>query len=1653
MKKTTFLISLILMVTMVFGQYHGADPQDLQKLQAEREMQKQMEEQNVPSFSLNPIKSQTKVQSQTKPYSWFNTKGNNLKNQWIHWDDGVNYDAIGTGAAADFHVAARFLPSDIADYSGYAITKVQFFPAQAAATYTIKVWQGTNPPVEVYSQLVASPTISQMNIVDLTTPVEFDASQELWVGYNVNATTGYPAGCDAGPQVAGKGNMIYWSGVWQELTALNPDLTFNWNIQAYVEMLADPAAPAAPTLLLVEPADLGVVSAEVSWTNPSLMVNGEELTELLTIELYVSGEEDPIYEDETPAIGEEDSYTFVGTEAGFYTFTVLGTNTAGNGLPASATVWLGADVPAAPSNVVLEAVSNSGYLTWDAPTIGLHGGYIDPANTVYNIVRMPGNVSVATGVAVTEYTDATVPGIGNYYYRVTAVNGEGIGGTANSNTVLLGAEGILLYETFTDVPIGQLPAGWATQGLGLTNWSVQNTALAGGTAPEVRLTWTPAFVGTSRMITYPINVDGHSALRLKLKHYLSNYAVVSNTLAIQVSFDGGTTWDNIWSNPITGSIPATNAELYIDVPPGKTNMHIGWEFQGDVYQINNWNIDNIILEPVLENDLVAVSITGNTTPTVGVESQYTIKVQNAGTVTTSDYTVKLMKEGGVLLGSTPGELIEFGEELTFVIPWTPDAADEGETYIYGTVDFAADEMVGNNQTANLVLNVQPEGVVVVTIGAGTKLLYMPYNFLYDHSLSQSLYFPDEIGMTGGVITGLQYKSTFNAPYLDRNIKIWIGETELTNLADGWVDPASLQLVFDGTVDFPEGINDIFIPLDDIYIYGGGNLVIYSSKADIEWSGSKQFFGTETPNSNRSRRAQQDNTPMDPTNPPAGAANHDFPNIQIFFSTAGLGSLEGVVTDGTDPIEGVQVSILGTMAKAFTNADGEYSFPYVLPGTYDIEFTKFGYYDLVEEDVEILEDETTTIDVEINAIPQYTVVGVVKANDDTFIEGAIITLVGYDNYNTISIEDGEFVMENVYEGTYLLTVAFDGYITYIDEEVEINELVAVGGEVDLGIIELIEIIVAPYNLEVAIGEVAGEALFTWNNIWGLESFADSFEDQTYDAWDDYVQGPGVPGEGTSAYWHIISDASAPDGNYLSFVDWGYTIDTWLVTPDIAVTEGMTLSFWWNTSYYWSVSPNNNSDLHIKISTDGGNTWTSIWTEDDFGTFNNFVWYQTTLDLSAYAGVAKIAFNLVQDDGATVSLDHINISTAKRSIGTFARSIAPNVDEKAKSSKGEITMLAPTKAFVGYNVYLDEVLLTTEPTEETEYLFTGLIPGTSYTAGVQSVYTSNVSEIVELEFYVPAVNNVNFTVSNAVTEDILEGAEVVVYLDGVEVETLVTDEEGFATLELYEGSYTYTASFDGYLAVSGSFEILAVGDTDVSVELEPYFTITFSVVDEDAEPILDAVVTFAGVASPAGTYVFERIRGTYSYSISKTGYVTATGSVTVVDDDVEVDVVLDWVRYNVTFNVKNTASNPIEGATITIEDHDPATTNASGTAVMQMLNGNYSFTVSHEEYVGHTGEFTVAGAPVTQNITLVGVSAETLGWNNVKLFPNPFSEYITISNPEMVKRVVITNLIGQVVKDIVFNGEETIETANLQGGVYLLTIEGINGEKTVRKMIKK
>jgi len=154
--------------------------------------------------------------------------------QWIHWDDGVySGTSIGTSGADHFDVAARWIPSQLADYDGYSLTQIAFFPGEEAATYQLRVWIGQGAANLIVDQPVENPLIDQWNIVTLTTPVVLDVSKELWVGYRVNNSTGYPAGVDNGPAIDGYGNMVNLGG-WQTLLQINPELDFNWNIQAYL---------------------------------------------------------------------------------------------------------------------------------------------------------------------------------------------------------------------------------------------------------------------------------------------------------------------------------------------------------------------------------------------------------------------------------------------------------------------------------------------------------------------------------------------------------------------------------------------------------------------------------------------------------------------------------------------------------------------------------------------------------------------------------------------------------------------------------------------------------------------------------------------------------------------------------------------------------------------------------------------------------------------------------------------------------------------------------------------------------------------------------------------------------------------------------------------------------------------------------------------------------------------------------------------------------------------------------------------------------------------------------------------------------------------------------------------------------------------------
>jgi hypothetical protein len=174
------------------------------------------------------------------------------------------------------------------------------------------------------------------------------------------------------------------------------------------------------------------------------------------------------------------------------------------------------------------------------------------------------------------------------------------------------------------------------------------------------------------------------------------------------------------------------------------------------------------------------------------------------------------------------------------------------------------------------------------------------------------------------------------------------------------------------------------------------------------------------------------------------------------------------------------------------------------------------------------------------------------------------------------------------------------------------------------------------------------------VWGL-----AIEELTSPKNPDIILTEGFEGTWPPAGW------SSPDlwtqdcsGYYYhtglcgAYLAWGYGLNEWLIAPAVTLGTGSYLKFWWESSYYWHVDPYDNGDLFVKISTNGGSSWTTLWTFGDSAMvvnsggvwpWSNFVMYEATLDLSAYSGSALIAWHVVANDNADIAIDDVVVES--------------------------------------------------------------------------------------------------------------------------------------------------------------------------------------------------------------------------------------------------------------------------------------------------------------------------------------------------------------------------------------------------------------------------
>jgi len=158
-------------------------------------------------------------------------------NSWIQWDAGLNDgNGVGLTSGGTFNVSSHWLPEDLQSFVGMSLTAVSFFPFEDLnAIFTIKVWIGDEGQYEVISQPVPDFIVNEWNEIILEEPVYIYENMDLWFGYEITHEGGTtPAGCDDGPAVMGRGDLIMLDSVWFSAGSTY-GLDFNWNLAGHIE--------------------------------------------------------------------------------------------------------------------------------------------------------------------------------------------------------------------------------------------------------------------------------------------------------------------------------------------------------------------------------------------------------------------------------------------------------------------------------------------------------------------------------------------------------------------------------------------------------------------------------------------------------------------------------------------------------------------------------------------------------------------------------------------------------------------------------------------------------------------------------------------------------------------------------------------------------------------------------------------------------------------------------------------------------------------------------------------------------------------------------------------------------------------------------------------------------------------------------------------------------------------------------------------------------------------------------------------------------------------------------------------------------------------------------------------------------------------------
>lgn len=592
-------------------------------------------------------------------------------------------------------------------------------------------------------------------------------------------------------------------------------------------------APSYPRAFKATADAKGALSAQLSWTTPSVSYLGAKLSALTGTKVYRNDQ--LVYTSTETTQGKSVAWTDRPSTDGYYIYKVVPYNAAGDGVYKEFAAYVGEDLPGAPQNVTLTTHGGNAEITWAAPAEGQHGGYFDNASVKYNVVRMPDNKVVVEGTTSLRATDAVSVQKG-YSYVVTAVNKKGVGASATSKTMSFGPEDSVPFTsplTTQDDFDRWVTVDKNNDGNTWTFYKpTQTTTYDRCDQNADDWLYTPALKfekGKTYQVRYTyssanwVTPDKHEQVMEQMKVWFCAEPIATGATKLIKETGEFHTASNIFLYGKDNFQTETTGSARIAFQACSEANH------GQIY------LKDVSIREYSTKDLSVQALTGSQLVNSQSQQTFTVDVRNEGSATVSDYRVLLLNaDNNEVLGEAKGKTVAKDETVEVAVDWVPGA--EGTINVVAKVELAGDTYPADNVLAT------PLEVKISAADADKWLTLntdnswgwrFPFFMLDPYSQCQALFLEKEMQKKGIEITGMRFLyNGKNAEAYTFPARIGIKNTTRTDMLDedggnAMFDDDGFTTVFDGNITIQGNANDLelVVNLDKPYKYEGGNVIM------------------------------------------------------------------------------------------------------------------------------------------------------------------------------------------------------------------------------------------------------------------------------------------------------------------------------------------------------------------------------------------------------------------------------------------------------------------------------------------------------------------------------------------------------------------------------------------------------------------------------------------------------------------------------------------------------------------------------------------------------------------------------------------------------------------------------------------------------------